>query len=217
MRPAPRSPGTSEVRNEAKRGPRSIDDGRRAFGRPHGLNQVGRGRGGQRRVERVGFEPNDQARCRPATPCAAWPARRRASGGRARPAASIRPATRGTRMSPREISRDGFRSSRRDPERGRQRTRHEIDGNEPRARPRAPEAPAARSAGRRRTPAPGRATARSSAARRDVSPPAARVFAHRRARRAAPDRRARTSPGRRSPARQADAALHATARCRVRL
>ena len=92
----------------------------------------------QRRVERVGLEADEQPRCLPARRCAASAARRRASRASALPSGSTRAATRGTRMSPTRISRDGLRSSRRVPSDRRQRAADEIDRHVPRRARRAP-------------------------------------------------------------------------------
>ena len=132
MRPAPRSPGVSVVLNEAKRGPRSIAS---EAGPSPGLTFATRSGdvvAGKRRIERVGFEADDRGaallrdrvrrrrrdiECQPRRPSRAVPCARRRAG-------------RGCRR--RGSSRDGLRSSTREPRAGTERARHEVDRHVPR-------------------------------------------------------------------------------------
>ena len=99
---APRSPGMSDVLNDANRGPRSITSGRGTFAGADCLDELGRpADGGQDGVEHVGFEPDEQTRPVLGRRYEASPAALRASGGRRVRAARCvrRCAARGCRRS----------------------------------------------------------------------------------------------------------------------
>ena len=110
IRVPPRSPGSSELRNDAKRGPRSMAMAAAPSSRMLG-DRVGRRRAPAASHRARPPRSGAAAGCLPGRRCAASAGATSNVKRASAPSGSIRPATRGMRMSPTMISRDGLRSS----------------------------------------------------------------------------------------------------------
>ena len=192
IRPVPRSPGKSDVRNDPNRGPRSRI--RLAPSTRQVLNQVRRGDGRQRGIERLGLELDHQPRAllRDRVRCLRRDVERQA---RERAQGFDAAGDPGDADAADEDQARGFPQLDRNTKRGPQRSRDEVDRHEPRP------AVACRRRRQRDQPAADRRQAlprgqhdRSACAQ---SPSARRpdCLRGRSARRASSGRRARTSPG----------------------